>query len=390
MSAPRVVVGLSGGVDSSVAALLLRDDAQARGAGAEHGRGDIAGLFMTNWADDGSGECRAEDDRRDAVAVAGRLGIPIHFRDFSKQYWAGVFEHFIAEYAAGRTPNPDVLCNREIKFKHFLDAAHALGAEKIATGHYARVRERESRWQLLRGVDRGKDQSYFLHQLGQAQLAATLFPLGELPKAEVRRIAAEAGLPTAAKKDSTGICFIGERDFREFLARYLPARPGDIVTPDGRRIGTHPGVFYFTLGQREGLHIGGVKGAAPAPWFVVGKDVPGNRLIVDQGTDSPYLFSDRLWTEAAHWIDGAPPSTASDGRFRCTAQTRYRQQDEPCAVEIGVDGTLAVRFDRPQRAVTPGQSLVLYDGDVCLGGAVIAATDAALDPLRGPPGRVAP
>jgi len=390
MSASQVIVGLSGGVDSSVAALLLRDrvQAQAEGTDAQSGHG-IAGLYMTNWADDGSGECRAEDDRRDAVAVAGRLGIPIHFRDFSKQYWAGVFEHFIAEYAAGRTPNPDVLCNREIKFKHFLDAAHALGAEKIATGHYARVREREGRWQLLRGVDRSKDQSYFLHQLGQAQLAATLFPLGELPKAEVRRIAAEARLPTAAKKDSTGICFIGERDFREFLAQYLPARPGDIVTPDGRRIGKHPGVFYFTLGQREGLHIGGVKGAAPAPWFVVGKDVPGNRLIVDQGTDSPYLFSERLWTETTHWVDGAPPAAASEGRFRCTAQTRYRQQDEPCAVETGADGTLAVRFDRPQRAVTPGQSLVLYDGDVCLGGAVIAATDAALDPLRGPPGQAA-
>lgn len=387
MSTPRIVVGLSGGVDSSVAALLLRDRAQAQADGPERdGHAGIAGLFMTNWADDGSGECRAEDDRRDAVAVAGRLGIPIHFRDFSKQYWDGVFEHFLAEYAAGRTPNPDVLCNREIKFKHFLDAAHALGAEKIATGHYARVRERDGRWQLLRGVDRGKDQSYFLHQLGQAQLAATLFPLGELPKAEVRRIAAEAGLPTAAKKDSTGICFIGERDFREFLAQYLPARPGPIVTPDGRRIGEHAGVFYFTLGQREGLHIGGVKGAAAAPWFVVGKDVPGNRLIVDQGADSPYLFSQRLWTETAHWIDGAPPSAARDtGRLRCTAQTRYRQQDEPCEVDICADGTLAVRFDRLQRAVTPGQSLVLYDGDVCLGGAVIAATDATLDPHRGPP-----
>ena len=389
MSALRIVVGLSGGVDSSVAALLLRD--QARAQAQAEGRPpetdtSVAGLFMTNWADDGSGECRSEDDRRDAVGVAGRLGIPIHFRDFSKEYWAGVFEHFLAEYAAGRTPNPDVLCNREIKFKYFLDAAHALGAEKIATGHYARVREHAGRWQLLRGLDRGKDQSYFLHQLGQSQLAATLFPLGELPKAEVRRIAAEAGLPTAAKKDSTGICFIGERDFREFLAQYLPARPGDIVTPDGRRIGTHPGVFYFTLGQREGLHIGGVKGAAPAPWFVVGKDVPGNRLIVDQGTDSPYLFSERLWTEVAHWIDGAPPPAVDAvGRFRCTAQTRYRQQDEPCDVVVCADGTLAVRFDRPQRAVTPGQSLVLYAGDVCLGGAVIAATDAALDPLRGQP-----
>lgn len=369
MAAPRIIVGMSGGVDSSVAALLLRDRALADPAQS------VAGLFMTNWADDGSGDCRAEDDRRDAVAVCGRLGIPIHFRDFSKQYWAGVFEHFLAEYAAGRTPNPDVLCNREIKFRHFLDAAHELGAERIATGHYARLREREGSWQLLRAADRNKDQSYFLHQLGQSQLAATLFPLGDLDKPDVRRMAAEAGLPTAEKKDSTGICFIGERDFREFLGRYLPAKPGPMVTPDGRRIGEHPGVFYFTLGQREGLHIGGVRGFAAAPWFVVGKRVRDNTLIVDQGGDSPYLFSRRLWTEPAHWIAGAPPATG----FACTAQTRYRQRDEACEVEARPDGSLAVRFAQPQRAVTPGQSLVLYDGEVCLGGAVIAATDAPLD-----------
>jgi len=371
MNAPRIIVGMSGGVDSSVAALLLRDRALADPAQS------VAGLFMRNWADDGSGDCRAEDDRRDAVAVSGRLGLPIHFRDFSKEYWAGVFEHFLAEYAAGRTPNPDVLCNREIKFKHFLDAAHDLGAERIATGHYARVRCVNGEWQLLRAADRGKDQSYFLHQLGQTQLAATLFPLGDLHKTEVRRLAADAGLPTAAKKDSTGICFIGERDFREFLAHYLPAKPGDIVTPDGRRIGTHPGVFYFTLGQREGLQIGGVRGYPAAPWFVVGKDVPGNRLIVDQG-DSLLLQSHRLRTETAHWIAGSPPAR----RFACTAQTRYRQADEACEVAVREDGGLDVRFERPQRAVTPGQSLVLYRDEVCLGGAVIAATDAALDPGR--------
>lgn len=369
MSAPRIIVGMSGGVDSSVAALLLRDQALSDPSRS------VAGLFMTNWADDGSGDCRAEEDRRDAVAVCGRLGLPIHFRDFSGEYWAGVFEHFLAEYAAGRTPNPDVLCNREIKFKHFLDAAHALGAEFIATGHYARVRERDGEWQLLRAVDRSKDQSYFLHQLGQRQLSATLFPLGELIKTDVRRMATEAGLPTAAKKDSTGICFIGERDFREFLSQYLPARPGPMVTPDGHRVGEHPGVFYFTLGQREGLHIGGVKGFAAAPWFVVGKRVRDNTLIVDQGTDSPYLFSTRLWTEAAHWIAGAPPSAG----FACTAQTRYRQQDEACEVLVAADGTLSVAFERPQRAVTPGQSLVLYRDEVCLGGAVIAATDAPLE-----------
>jgi tRNA-uridine 2-sulfurtransferase len=366
---PRIIVGMSGGVDSSVAALLLRDQAVVDPSRS------AAGLFMRNWADDGSGDCRAEDDRRDAVAVCGRLGLPIHFRDFSSEYWSGVFKHFLAEYAAGRTPNPDVLCNREIKFKHFLDAARELGAEFIATGHYARVREHVGEWQLLRAADRSKDQSYFLHQLGQTQLRATLFPLGDLIKTDVRRVAAEAGLPTATKKDSTGICFIGERDFREFLSQYLPAKKGPMVTPDGRQVGEHPGVFYFTLGQREGLQIGGVRGFAAAPWFVVGKRVRDNTLIVDQGTDSPYLMSSRLRTEHAHWISGTPPAA----RFTCTAQTRYRQHDEACEVEVRPDGTLAVAFASPQRAVTPGQSLVLYNGEVCLGGAVIAATDAPLE-----------
>lgn len=372
MSPPRIVVGMSGGVDSSVAALLLRD------AGAE-----VIGLFMQNWADDDSGDCRAEDDRRDAVAVCGMLGLPIRFRDFSREYWDGVFRHFIDEYAAGRTPNPDVLCNREIKFKHFLDAARDLGAEAIATGHYARIASVDGRHRLLRAKDRGKDQSYFLHQLGQAQLAATRFPLGELEKGEVRRIAAAAGLPTAAKKDSTGICFIGERDFRSFLAQYLPARPGEMRTPDGIVVGTHPGVFYFTLGQREGLHIGGVRGRPQAPWFVVGKDLARNLLYVDQGHDSPWLQSTTLLSETAHWIAGAPPAP----RFACTAQTRYRQADEPCEVEVRNDGSLRVRFARSQRAVTPGQSVVLYDGDACLGGAVIASTDApriAPDHARSP------
>lgn len=364
MSAPRVMVGVSGGVDSSVAALRLVRQGEA-----------VAGLFMQNWEDDGSGECRAEDDRRDAVAVCGLLGIPFHFRNFSGAYWAGVFEHFLAEYAAGRTPNPDVLCNREVKFKHFLDAARELGAERIATGHYARVAHADGRWKLLRGADRGKDQSYFLHQLGQEQLAATLFPIGELEKTELRRIAREAGLPTHAKKDSTGICFIGERDFREFLGRYLPARAGEIRDPQGRRIAEHPGVFYFTLGQREGLNIGGVRGRPAAPWYVVGKDVPNNVLYVDQDHQSPWLQSSWLRSERAHWIAGSPPAR----RFECSAQTRYRQADEPCTVEVGDDGTLGVRFARPQRAVTPGQSLVLYAGAECLGGAVIAATDAPLE-----------
>jgi tRNA-specific 2-thiouridylase len=380
MSAPRVVVGVSGGVDSSVAALKLVREGES-----------VAGLFMQNWTDDDAqdgasaaggvsrsgagGGCRAEEDRRDAVAVCGRLGIPFHFRDFSTEYWDGVFSHFIAEYAAGRTPNPDVLCNREVKFRHFLDAARALGAEKIATGHYARVASEHGRWKLLRALDRSKDQSYFLHQLGQAQLSATLFPVGELHKTDLRTIAREAGLPTHAKKDSTGICFIGERDFRQFLGRYLPARPGDMRDPDGQRIGQHPGVFYFTLGQREGLNIGGLRGRAAAPWYVVGKDVAANVLYVDQDTGSPFLLSTTLWSEPAHWIAGSPPSTT----FECTAQSRYRQAEEACRVHVGDDGGLAVTFARPQRAVTPGQSVVLYRGDECLGGAVIARTDAPLE-----------
>jgi tRNA-specific 2-thiouridylase len=365
MSAGRIVVGMSGGVDSSVAALLLRD------AGF-----DVTGLFMQNWAEDGNSDCRAEDDRRDAVAVCGTLGLPIRFRDFSREYWDGVFQHFLDEYAAGRTPNPDVLCNREIKFKHFLDAAHDLGADAIATGHYARVDCVAGEYRLLRAKDRGKDQSYFLHQLGQRQLAATRFPLGELYKDDVRRIAAGHQLPTAAKKDSTGICFIGERDFREFLGQYLPARPGEIRDPAGHRVGEHPGVFYYTLGQREGLHIGGVRGRPQEPWFVVGKDLERNLLYVDQGHDSPWLQSQSLRTETMHWIAGAAPAP----RFNCTAQTRYRQPDQPCDVEVLADGSASVRFARPQRAVTPGQSLVLYDGGVCLGGAVILHTDAPAVP----------
>ena len=361
MSAPGIIVGMSGGVDSSVAALLLQRQGE-----------DVAGMFMDNWADDGSGQCRSADDRRDAVAVCGRLGIPLHFRDFSREYWNGVFEHFIAEYAAGRTPNPDVLCNREIKFRHFLDAARDLGAESIATGHYARVERDGASWRLLRAADRDKDQSYFLHLLGQAQLAATRFPLGGLRKGQVRALAAEAGLPTAAKKDSTGICFIGERDFREFLAQYIPARSGEIHDPQGRVLGEHPGVFHFTLGQRGGLQLGGVRGREQAPWYVVGKDVARNVLYVDQGHDSPWLQSTALCSEAAHWIGGDAPAR----RFECSAQVRYRQAEEPCQVEVRGDGTLQVRFARAQRAVTPGQSVVLYSGDTCLGGAVIASTNA--------------
>jgi len=368
MSAPGIIVGLSGGVDSSVAALLLQQRAR-RGEGPE-----VAGLFMRNWTEDGSGECRAEDDRLDAVKVAGKLGLPIHFRDFSGEYWHEVFEHFIAEYAAGRTPNPDVLCNREIKFVHFLNAARELGATHIATGHYARITRQDGLWQLRRALDRNKDQSYFLHQLGQAQLAASEFPLGGMHKPAVRALAREAGLATSEKKDSTGICFIGERKFREFLARWLPAQPGPMLTPDGRRVGEHPGVFYFTLGQREGLQLGGVRGCEPAPWYVVGKDVARNVLYVDQGHDNPWLHSRVLWSQPMHWIAGIPPAA----RFDCFAQTRYRQPEEPCQVSVENSGCIVVHFERPQRAVTPGQSVVLYRDDLCLGGAVIERTDTAL------------
>ena len=358
----KVMLGISGGVDSSVAALLLQQ------AGYE-----VEGLFMQNWEeDDRNGPCTADVDRKDAVAVCGRLGLPFHARNFAAEYWDGVFEHFLAEYRAGRTPNPDVLCNREIKFKTFLDEARALGAEKIATGHYARVDFLHDRYRLLRAVDAGKDQTYFLHALGQEQLAATLLPVGEIEKLRVREMAREAALPTHAKKDSTGICFIGERDFRQFLTQYIPARPGEMRSPDGRLIGDHQGVMYYTLGQRNGLGIGGRQNAGGEPWYVVGKDVPRNILYVAQGGENQWLLSQRLIAEAPTWVAGAAP----DQVFRCTAKTRYRQHDQACVVSMQ-DGQVHVHFDDSQRAVTPGQSVVFYAGDECLGGAVIAATDAA-------------
>ena len=358
----KVMLGISGGVDSSVAALLLQQ--------AGH---QVEGLFMQNWEeDDRGGPCTSDADRKDAVAVCGRLGIPFHARNFAAEYWDGVFEHFLAEYRAGRTPNPDVLCNREIKFKTFLDEARALGADKIATGHYARVDRIDGRYRLLRARDANKDQSYFLHALGQQALAATLFPLGSIEKSEVRELARRAALPTHAKKDSTGICFIGERDFRQFLSQYIPARPGEMRTPEGTLIGEHQGVMYYTLGQRNGLGIGGRQGASGEAWFVVGKDVPANVLYVAQGGENHWLQSRRLRTEPVHWIAGAAPAEA----FRCTARTRYRQADQDCEVSVG-EGGVEVRFDDPQRAVTPGQSVVFYAGEVCLGGAVIRSTDAA-------------
>ena len=366
----RIAVGLSGGVDSSVATLLLQQ--------AGH---DVECVFMRNWrGDDDDPHCRAEADRRDAVAVAGRLGLRFHVRDFSAEYLRDVFRHFLDEYACGRTPNPDVLCNREIKFKAFLEAALALGTERIATGHYARVRETDAGLQLLRGVDEGKDQSYFLHLLGQTELARTLFPLGEHRKSEVRALARRHDLPTQAKKDSTGICFIGERDFRTFLAQYLPAQPGPIVDTRGHRLGEHPGALYFTLGQREGLGLGGVAGADSGAWYVVGKDVAANTLIAAQGDAGRWLDARRLQATEPHWVAGRAPAAS----FRCLAQIRYRQQAQPCTVDVDT-ARCRVRFDVPQRAPAPGQAIVFYDGAICLGGATIEASDAAYGGLAAAP-----
>lgn len=361
---PRdVVVGLSGGVDSSVAALLL--------ARAGH---RVRGLFMKNWADDDTAEyCAAAEDLADAQAVCSRLGITLYRADFSDQYRERVFARFLAEHRAGRTPNPDVLCNREIKFRTFLDHARRLGAARIATGHYARLRMRDGRHELLRGVDPDKDQSYFLHLLDQDQLACAWFPLGDLHKAEVRRLARAAGLATHDKKDSTGICFIGEREHRAFLRRYLPAEPGEMRTADGVPVGTHEGLAFYTLGQRRGLGIGGHRGGGVGAWYVVDKDFTNNVLVVAQDHDHPRLQRRTLCADEVHWICGEAPGAP----LRCTARVRYRQSDQPCTVEAEADRAL-VRFDRPQRALTPGQSVVFYDGEICLGGGrITAALDAA-------------
>ncbi|MGH8214129.1 MAG: tRNA 2-thiouridine(34) synthase MnmA [Rhodanobacteraceae bacterium] len=361
----RVTVGMSGGVDSSVAALLLKR------AGM-----DVSGLFMLNWEEDDPGSnnepgCHADADRKDALAVCAKLGIPFRDANFAAEYRERVFAHFLDEYRAGRTPNPDVLCNREIKFGSFLSAARAAGADRIATGHYARAIHADGRWKLLRAADAGKDQTYFLHALDQDQLAATLFPLGDLQKAEVRRLAQEAGLPVAEKKDSTGICFIGERDFRAFLSGYLPAQPGELRTPDGGVVGEHAGAMFYTPGQRSGLHIGGRAGGSGEAWYVVGKDVAANVVYVDQGHDSEWLQSRSIAASRAHWVAGAPP--AAD--FDCAAMTRYRQPLQPCRVTVDGD-RCNVRFEERQRAVAPGQSVVFYRDEECLGGAVIDATDA--------------
>ncbi len=368
----RVVVGLSGGVDSAVSAHLLKAEGH-----------EVVGIFMTNWEeDDDDVHCTSRQDFVDAAAVADVLGIGIEHLNFAADYKDRVFAEFLREYRAGRTPNPDVLCNAEIKFKAFLDHALRLGAEKIATGHYARVRAGGAGFELLKGLDAGKDQSYFLHRLTQAQLARTLFPVGALPKTEVRRIATEIGLPNAAKRDSTGICFIGERPFREFLGRYLANTPGPVRDDHGRRVGEHVGLSFYTLGQRKGIGIGGVEGKAEAPWFVARKDIASNTLVVVQGHDHPWLQSRRLRAADVSWIAGAPPAPG-----RLAAKTRYRQADAACALAID-DGGFGLDFDAAQWAVTPGQSAVLYDGEVCLGGGVIASAigeAASVPDQRGAP-----
>jgi tRNA-specific 2-thiouridylase len=357
----EIMVAMSGGVDSSVSALLLQNAGKS-----------IAGMFMKNWEeDDRSGFCSAAVDAADAQAVADLLGMVLHRRNFAAEYWDRVFEDFLAEYRAGRTPNPDILCNREIKFKTFLEHATNLGAEYIATGHYVRSDCRDGVYRLLRGRDRNKDQSYFLYTIGQQQLARTLFPVGDLLKPDVRAAAAAAGLPVHDKKDSTGICFIGERDFRSFLAEYIPPAPGEIRTAEGRPVAEHSGLMYYTLGQRQGLGIGGLRGHADEPWYVLHKDLRNNILYVGQGHDHPWLFSRRLRAQQLSWVAGLPPAA---GR-RLTARVRYRQDDQDCVVRELRDDVLLLEFELPQRAVTAGQSVVLYDGDSCIGGGIIDWAD---------------
>ncbi len=357
----KVIVGMSGGVDSSVAALLLIKQGY-----------QVEGLFMKNWdEDDGSEYCTAIADLADAQQVCDKLGITLHTANFAADYWDNVFEHFLEEYRAGRTPNPDILCNREIKFKVFLDYAQILGADYIATGHYTRVDNATGHARLLKGLDSNKDQSYFLHAVEERAFAKSLFPVGELDKPEVRAIADKHGFVTSDKKDSTGICFIGERRFKDFLEQYIPAQPGVMETPEGVTMGEHQGLMFYTIGQRQGLGIGGVKDSGDAPWYTLDKDLDRNVLIVGQGSEHPLLFTDHLAASGINWINGQPSAAEP---LHCMAKTRYRQPDQGCSVQVGTQGSCVVSFNEPQRAVTPGQSVVFYQGDCCLGGGVIERT----------------
>lgn len=358
----KVIVGMSGGVDSSVSAYLLKQQGYT-----------VEGLFMKNWdEDDGTEYCTAKADLADAQMVCDTLGIKLHTANFAADYWDNVFEHFLAEYKAGRTPNPDILCNREIKFKVFLEYARILGADKIATGHYARTVSHNGETYLYKGLDGNKDQSYFLHAVGEAEFSQTLFPIGDIAKPLVRKIAEEQGLITHNKKDSTGICFIGERRFKDFLQTYLPAQPGLIQDEHGTTLGEHSGLMYHTIGQRQGLGIGGVAGAADEPWYVAEKDLAHNILHVVQGKDHPLLFKQGLLASQVHWINPNFAQTALPmTTIQCTAKSRYRQADQTCSVSIESNNHLKIFFDQPQRAITPGQSVVFYLDDRCLGGAVI-------------------
>ncbi|MGR8950784.1 MAG: tRNA 2-thiouridine(34) synthase MnmA [Gammaproteobacteria bacterium] len=362
---PHIVVAISGGVDSAVTAMLLKQ------AGVR-----LTAIFMKNWDEpDEYGNCQWEEDVRDALDVCEKLDIPINTVDLSQAYWDDVFADFLREYRLGRTPNPDILCNREVKFKAFLNHIDELEGDIIATGHYSQIgyetHSGKTTYQLLRGLDANKDQSYFLYTLGQTQLQRSMFPIGSLEKTEVRRLAKAAGLAVHTKKDSTGICFIGERKFREFLSDYISIKPGPIKTIEGQTIGQHEGTAFYTIGQREGLGIGGVKGYPQGPWFVAEKDPANNELLVTQGHNHPALMSSRLIGDNPHWISGIAPQFP----LKCTAQTRYRQKDETCTVTLGGEASVEVDFEQAQRAVTPGQSVVFYDGPVCLGGAIIASAE---------------